>query len=187
MSKVREAKSTGANTVTQFTQQGRVTAGRQGRLEKLWLSSEEREAGTPGSPAVRPTMHRAPLSSFCCAPHDPACPSFSRLTHGRCCQCLSPHNLGWSQAIQKITELAFSSKPSGKNKAAEGSRGRVRVASGLAMGMHAESCTWGAVPLFLTYTDQLYYSNWEGTPVHFCTLRKNMSGFVFQTVYFWLT
>lgn len=30
------------------------------------------------------------------------------LTHWWCCQCLSPHNLGWSQPIQEIAELAFS-------------------------------------------------------------------------------
>lgn len=36
-------------------------------LEKL-LGSEERKAGALVPPAACPTTHRAPLSSFCCAP-----------------------------------------------------------------------------------------------------------------------
>lgn len=77
-------------------------------------------------PAPNPHLHTHP-------PHPPTCqtcPSSARLTHGGCGQCLSPHNLGWSQAIQKVTELAFSSKPCGKNKPAEGHRGHVRKQMG---------------------------------------------------------
>lgn len=65
--------------MTPFTQQGRVTARARGvgggtrtphtGLEKL-LSSEERKAGALVPPAACPTTHRAPLSSFCCAPQD---------------------------------------------------------------------------------------------------------------------
>lgn len=36
-----------------------------------------------------------------------------RLTHWRSCQRLSPHNLGWSQPVQEIAELAFGPKPGG--------------------------------------------------------------------------
>lgn len=79
--------------------------------------------------AASSTTHWASgLLLLLCLPHQ-IYPSSARLTHGGCGQCLSPHNLGWSQAIQKVTELAFSSKPCGKNKPAETQRAR-EVAGG---------------------------------------------------------
>lgn len=47
-----------------------------------------------------------------------------RLTHWWSCQRLSPHNLGWSQPIQEIAELAFRPKPGGgEDEPGEGGRG----------------------------------------------------------------
>lgn len=47
-----------------------------------------------------------------------------RLTHWWSCQRLSPHNLGWSQPIQEIAELAFGPKPGGgEDEPGEGGRG----------------------------------------------------------------
>lgn len=66
MSKVREGKSTEANSVYTAGEGdcGRRWGGRgrrRGGLEKLLLNSEERKAGTPAPPAACPTVHRPPL------------------------------------------------------------------------------------------------------------------------------
>lgn len=50
-----------------------------------------------------------------------------RLTHWWGGQCLSPHNLGWSQPIQEIAELAFGPEPgSGEDEPGEVAEGHMR-------------------------------------------------------------
>lgn len=139
-SKVRGSKSTGANTGTVYTW-GEVASRREGTVWKSCCSVLRKGRLALGSSwhvkriaaACPPHTEPQSSSSLPCPYFHPTCPS-ARLTHGRCCQCLSTHNLAWSQAIQKITELAFSSEPRGKNKPAEGSRGHLRAAGGPGVG-----------------------------------------------------
>jgi hypothetical protein len=97
----------------------------------------------------------------------------ARLTHGRCGQCLSPHNLGRSKPIQEITELAFSSQPGGREDEPAGEGRGARDG-----GVGCSGCVPGhwALPLCLSFssTVQMHYTEWGQTTLYLCILKKNI-------------
>ena len=113
---------------------------------------------------------QAPLSSpfLLCGCHHPTRPTLKRLTHWWSCQRLSPHNLGWSQSIQEIAELALGPVPGG-GEDEPGEEGR-----GSHEGIWLVGCSGSAlrhwalssVPQFPLYIGWVYYFGEHCSALH---------------------